>query len=105
MAEKKYIDAEAVGGVLDKEYNRYGFGWSAMESHAMSVIDSIYRGIRELPAADVVEVVRCKDCKWYCKSDPGHPDCDFCKRLICGTIKPDFYCADGERKEKTDDKR
>ena len=50
-------------------------------------------------ALEEPEIVRCKDCKWYCKSDPGHPDCDFCKRLICGTIKPDFYCADGERKE------
>ena len=49
------------------------------------------------------EIVRCKDCKWFCMSDPGHPDCDYCKRLICGAIKPDFYCADGERKGKTND--
>ena len=47
---------------------------------------------------DAVPVVRCKDCKHYRTSDAGHPDCDYCDRLICGTIKPDFYCADGERK-------
>lgn len=45
------------------------------------------------------EIVRCKDCVHYHKADKGHPDTDWCKRLICGTIKPDFFCADGERKE------
>lgn len=53
----------------------------------------------EYRKVDMVEVVRCKDCIHYHKSDKGHPDCDWCKRLICGTIKPDFFCADGERKE------
>ena len=48
---------------------------------------------------NAVDVVRCKDCKFYHKADRGHPDTDWCKRLICGTIKPDFFCADGERRE------
>ena len=41
------------------------------------------------------EIVRCKDCVYYHKADRGHPDTEWCKRLICGTVKPDFYCADG----------
>ena len=49
---------------------------------------------------DYVQVVRCKDCVHYHKSDKGHPDCEWCKRLICGTIKPDFFCADGERRSE-----
>lgn len=57
--------------------------------------------IMDAPTIDAVPVVRCKDCKHYVKSDAEHPDCDFCKRLICGTIRPDFFCADGERKEDT----
>lgn len=48
----------------------------------------------------VGKVVRCKDCKHYHKADRGHPDTEWCKRLICGTIKPDFYCADGERRSE-----
>lgn len=48
----------------------------------------------------VQELVRCRDCIYYRKSDKGHPDADWCKWLICGTIKPDFYCADGEGREK-----
>lgn len=52
------------------------------------------------PTVDAVEIVRCKDCKFYHKADRGHPDTEWCRRLICGTIKPDFYCADGERRSE-----
>lgn len=49
---------------------------------------------------DFVEVVRCKDCKW-CIINKNHP----AKPLICvmtkmcGTTKPEWFCAAGERKE------
>jgi hypothetical protein len=59
--------------------------------------------IDEMPTVDAVPVVRCKDCKHYRTSDAGHPDCDYCNRLICGTVRPDFYCADGERKDDVSD--
>ena len=51
---------------------------------AMSVIDS-------LPAADVVEVVRCGDCIRKA----------ICRTLIVWAVSPDdnWFCADGERKE------
>lgn len=52
-----------------------------------------------IKALEQPEIVRCKDCKWYTKSDPQHPDCDYCLRIICGAIPPDFYCADGERRD------
>lgn len=45
------------------------------------------------------ELVRCKECKHYRDCDLEHPDCGWCRRLICGTVAPDFYCADGEREE------
>ena len=43
--------------------------------------------IKDMPSADVVEVVRCKDCK---------------KQNDCGLYvdsEPEWFCADGERKE------
>lgn len=46
-----------------------------------------------VPTADVVEVVRCKDCKWrYSTSDCTH-------WLPCMDIiyNHDFYCSYGER--------
>lgn len=47
----------------------------------------------------IEDLVRCKDCKYYHEADKGHPGTDWCKRLICGTVNPNFFCADGERKD------
>ena len=59
------------------------------------------KAIDEPPAADVVEVVRCKDCKY--SADLGmsgiwcdHPD----NRNPLG-CRPTDYCNDGERRENT----
>lgn len=56
-----------------------------------------------VPSADVVEVVRCKDCK-YCLSYPDvisgfHMEC--CHDEMPGSINisRDFFCSYGERKE------
>ena len=49
------------------------------------------------------DIIRCKDCIYFMKSAPGHPDTEWCQRLICGTVNPEFFCADGRRKEKGDD--
>lgn len=61
------------------------------------VNDEVPKSLR-LPAADVVEVVRCKDCKY--SYDGADSWC--CSYGVCaGCIVPgDFYCKCGERKEK-----
>ena len=47
------------------------------------------------PADDVVEVVRCKDCKWW------HTDgCAFRKDAVKDLPAADDFCSYGERKEK-----
>ena len=50
--------------------------------------------IKELPAADVVPVVRCKDCAY------AMPMYDY---IICDSLglrrSPLFFCANGERRE------
>ena len=48
-----------------------------------------------LPSADVVEVVRCKDCKRSIKHSEDVYECGW----LCAMTTPEFYCADGERKE------
>ena len=50
--------------------------------------------INSLPSADVVEVVRCKDCKWF--NDIG---CSI--RIVDDSDKPteNDYCSFGERKD------
>ena len=52
--------------------------------------------VAEIPTADVVEVVRCKDCRYECG--------DACLHALglAAIESPECYCAYGERKEKTD---
>ena len=52
--------------------------------------------IMAIPAADVVEVVRCKDCKYHADLDGGVK----CQRIdgLLMTLPYD-YCSYGERKE------
>lgn len=61
------------------------------------------------PTVDAVEVVRCKDCKWWDKTEDS--PFGYCMAMKHGynsanweigiyrKYKGDFYCADGERKE------
>ena len=62
------------------------------------------RIIEELPAADVVEVVRCKDCKHKQVDEiifalSANPETAlFCKHHG-GVISETFYCSAGERKD------
>ena len=87
MAE--YIDrAAAVKSVLRMRRPEN----SVAQNRMLSIIQM---DMLKLPAADVVPVVRCKDCKHY---DIGG-SC-----IICGfqSRKPDDFCSYGERKEGAD---
>lgn len=59
----------------------------------------ILRDLDTIPAADVVPVVRCNKCKWYCNSMCYHPRFDY----VCETPPTVFrfdYCRYGEEKEE-----
>lgn len=54
----------------------------------------VLREIKNFPNADVVEVVRCKDCKWW------HTDgCAFRKDAVKDLPAAGDFCSHGERKE------
>ena len=55
----------------------------------------------EIPAADVVEVVRRKDCL-YSTERYGHMECIHGVSYRNTWNKPDFFCSYGERKEGVD---
>lgn len=67
----------------------------------------IYSYIESHPPrpVDLVEVVRCKDCKWYeiyqlkqDGTDDRRYNPSYCT-LFRHRFKPEWYCADGERRE------
>ena len=55
--------------------------------------DTLELRINDIPSADVVQVIRCKDCKYSRNDELWHMR--WCKGL---TVKDEHFCADGERK-------
>ena len=53
--------------------------------------------VQKQPAEDVVEVVRCKDCKNY-DNQFSVDNCGWCDEFNCGT-SDERFCSYGERKE------
>ena len=82
---KEYIEREAALKLL-KDDERYGY---------LGIVD-----IQSIPTADVVEVVRCKDCVngTVCVNLQGaeYVDCHYDDYAI---RKPMDFCSDGERRD------
>lgn len=56
--------------------------------------------IHDMPTADVVEVVRCKDCRYWQEYQEGHYPNELCPWDKNETTDEDDYCSFGERKEE-----
>lgn len=91
---KEYIEREA----LVKDMRDYADRKAAC-GH-IELANGILKGVgraEDFPAADVVEVVRCRDCKWW-------NDCDdesYCSNPdgLDNYALPDDFCSYGERRE------
>lgn len=70
------------------------------DSDLFNTTERQLRAIRELPAADVAEVVRCKNCKWFADNNGG--EWYGCQMFQVVQItpedapKPDDFCSYGE---------
>lgn len=89
MAE--YIDREAF--LQSLEETEYDIS-PAYEPDGFT-FNRVYEVVESIPAADVVPVVRCKDCK-YRDGTPGQPN------ILCAQMHEDDFCSYGERKEGED---
>ena len=102
----RYIDADAL---INEIMTEWGGDPKYFESDDdPSVVISAYGDVWTLEriskalTADVVEVVRCKDCKWFDRTNPYgtlSPNAFHCN---CNErfFRDDFYCGYGERREK-----
>ena len=102
----RLIDAEELQNRLDGELMYIGVlgneeylnGKKEGYVYALMAID-------EQPTIDAVQVVRCKECKWFRTPDKKHNH-SYCYRLadhsvyISGDTHEDEFCAWAERKEK-----
>jgi len=83
----RYIDADAFWKELTTRIEDY------------CEIEDLMGIIESQPAADVVEVVRCKECEYGTPiREDGTVKYD-CRLFGHWDLDGDFYCADGERRE------
>ena len=63
---------------------------------ALTAVAGLLNVIEKMPSADVVEVVRCKDCKFNKAKDEDKGVCG----LMVYVHNTDDYCSYGERKDE-----
>ena len=86
----RYIDADKMEKHFIEKVSKHNLTTNN-NGHPVFLVDHTLREIRNFPTADVVEVVRCKDCSVPHNKWTGCPN-------LNGLIPPpDFYCAKGEK--------
>jgi hypothetical protein len=86
----RYIDADKLTNEIDEWLDSVG---NVLVGKGMSYYGELLGCIEDTPTADVVEVVRCKDCKYY---DVYRLECH--NPYHNGIINCEGYCSYGERK-------
>ena len=106
LAEKEYIERGALLEILNGLYDHH----LTMRNYvADGATQDCIEAVEQAPAADVVEVVRCKDCA-FAKNNYLVDGLCICEKTIHDYIKgeiprntlmcEDDYCSYGERKEQ-----
>ena len=76
------------------------------DSFRQSIILGVVQTVKAQPTVDAVEVVRCKDCKYWGQDVCGYSGDDesFCTNPdgLDNYAHPDDFCSYGERKEGAD---
>ena len=101
----RLIDADALVSALNngrlKEQTGRAVPFNAGVAFALTMVEYAQ-------TIDAVPVVRCKDCRWWDKTDNGFGYCHAEKHChisahweisIFRTYRGDHFCADGERKD------
>ena len=91
MAE--YIDKEKL---LQKLSRMIDYCENDNKVNALTALFQVGDAIMDCPTADVVQVVRCKDCV------VPHNQWTGCPKLNGLVTSPDFYCSRGERRKEDD---
>jgi hypothetical protein len=99
----EYIErAKAIKELGDVYEYEYPTASGAFDKFATTIVPNV---LKNLPTADVVEVVRCCDCEHKQENPDINNTCYLTCNLkygIRGTIDPTDFCSYGERKEVKD---
>ena len=94
----RYIDAEKAVEEARLSYCKDCDSYNGVKCRACGFDDAMMY-IEDAPEADVVEVVRCKDCEEYFPEAEGR---GYCGVFDCNNPE-DCFCCYGERKEGAGD--
>ena len=96
----KYIEREALLKTLKHRVKGQEHHISNGVNMALSLIEDY---VKAIPTADVVEVVRCKDCEKWDTSNQFLTSCACTRWSLSRTsprlTRPDDFCSFGKRKE------
>ena len=100
----EYISRDAAIEEIDKWLDTVG---TALVGKGMSYYGELIGCIEDARTADVAEVVRCKDCKYYrnhpnglcyLHTEPKENERGYSGEAVC--VEPDDFCSYGERREE-----
>ena len=104
----RYIDADATLKIIKKMLYETALNNFTTDRQFSDFCEEIAQNriatwISIVPTADVVEVVRCRDCRWnYIHVTPKGNDYHICKLLNLAFDNDDnFFCAYGEKKSES----
>ena len=97
---KEYVEREVISEGIRKYYYKNPPNSSYQEGFDCG-LDKAQRVILDAPVADVVEVVRCKDCKWYSELACGEEELlgsqGWCNEVMARPMPSNGFCSFGER--------
>jgi len=107
----RYIDAERLKGFLRLDQSgtedtlKHGTHLHPVRKLELKAyigaIEYCVNEINKAPSADVVEVVRCKDCKYCLDAIMSGMWCEHPDNIMPLGSNPDDFCSYGEKKEGT----
>ena len=101
MANKRLIDANALSEEVDKSKHNNPHPPGMVRVNHRNEHDHFLRMIYDAPTVDVVEVVRCKDCKECFTRANGT---NYCRRTGRYASADDF-CSYGERRGNDNERK
>ena len=99
MGNKEYIERGAL--LKTPPFTKFGGDSSEYAEGYLECAEDARKAVKEAPAADVVEVVRCKDCKYWGGPAFGHICREWTGLTMKHYTKQTEFCCRGERKEQT----
>lgn len=87
----RLIDADALCRRVGAVY-RIAQGCGAQETAVF--YKALQEEVEQMETVDAVEVVRCKDCKFFHEYEDGET---YCEQMDTYNILPEGFCSEGER--------